>query len=297
MSLAEFVALLGGVLTQLGLFLTNEGKDPFAFAKKKEKEENALIDAPVSHQQQVLLFGSIALLSSILLDQFALGQARLGWVDDLFNFVIAGILAFVLFSALAGDQMLPKVNEQQMLVVHLVVGINMLISGEPALPKWGLLLLLIPTTALIFQGIWSRPLHLIQRAFFYLWYLITLLVLAFQNGGYAYFETIELSMPEMFIFASLLIFLGLHILVAMRFVLIISSLILPRNRPLLKIIMPRLMHDEQLPLLNLFIILAFAGLILLLNYVGNLDINQTLVNLFILALLQLPEKISLYKKN
>jgi hypothetical protein len=290
MTLAEFVAIIGGALTQLGLLFANNGQNSFSFLQKKD--EDTLVATPISDQQAVLLFGGITLITSLILDQFGFGSVRLHWVDELFTYTIAIIFVFILFSALAGDKLLPRVNEQQMLVIHLVVGINLLINSEVSLPNWALVLLLIPTAALIFQGIWSRALPTLQRAFFYLWYLITLVALAFQNGGLTYFEMVEISVTEIFIFGSLLVFLGMHMLVAMRFVLIISSLIFPRNRPLLKIMMPHLVHDEQLSIPGLLLILGLAAGVLVLKSMGQLNIDQTLINVFVLAMLQIPKDIS-----
>ena len=288
MSLAEFIAITGGMLTQLGLLFAGTGQNLRSVFKQGNQAE-ALVAAPIDDRQMMILFGGITLLTSLFLNQFPFGRIRHMWIDDVLTFLIAIILSYILFSALAGDKLLPRVNEQQMLVIHLVVGINLLISGAPILPPWAFGLLLIPTAALIVQGIWPRPLPTVQRAFFYLWYLITLVAFAFQNGGTAYFSLMEISISEMFILGSLLIFLALHMLVAMRFVLIISSLIVPRNRPLLKIIMPHLMHDEQLSLPVLLLILLIAGGILALNASETLNIDQTLINLFVLALLQMPQ--------
>lgn len=291
MSLAEFVAITGGMLMQLGLFLAANGQNPLSLFRKDDQAEG-LVAAPMDTRQSVLLFGGVMLVTSLLLSQFPFGNTRHIWIDDTLTYLIAIILVYILFSALAGDKLLPRVNEQQMLVIHLVVGINLLVNGDVALPNWVLALLLVPTAALIFQGIWPRALPTLQRAFFYLWYLITLVALAFQNGGVDYFEMTEISLSEFFIFGSLLIFLALHMLVALRFVLIISSLILPRNRPLLAVIMPHLVHDEQLSVPSLLIILFAAGSILGLNAIGRLDIDQTMINLFVLLMLQLPKDIS-----
>ena len=189
--------------------------------------------------------------------------------------------------------MLPRVIEQQMLGVHLIIGTNMLINGLPALPNWGLILFLIPTAALIFQALWPRQLPMILRAFFYLWYLVTLLILAFQNDIGGYFEAFNLTIPEIFIFGSLLVFLGLHILVALRFVIITTSLIVPRNRPLLEIIMPRVMHADQMKPLAVMLLLGFAGLVFGANYWWNLVLDQTVVNFLVLAFLQFPRNLFL----
>ncbi len=296
MSLAEFVALMGGALTQLGLLYASNGQNPLSVFQKNDETEESVV-APISNEQIILLFGGIMLITSLILDQFTFGAVRLRWVDDLFTYTIAGVFAFILFAALAGDKLLPRINEQQMLVIHLVVGVNLLINGESALPNWALAMLLIPTTALIFQGIWPRVLPTIQRAFFYLWYLLTLVALAFQNGGAAYFEMIEISVSEIFIFGSLLVFLSVHMLAAIRFVLIISSLILPRNRPLLEIIMPHLVHDDQLSLPGLLTIMLVAGGVLVLNATTQLELDQTLINLFVLAMLQIPKNISSFWKE
>jgi hypothetical protein len=286
MTIAEFLAIIGGMLVQVGLVYAGN----LALERKGHEEPRRLVAAiPLDFRQQVLLLGGIALLSSLVFDALEFGSTHFGLVDAASNYIIAVILAYVLFAAVAGSRMLPRVNEQQMLAIHLVVGLHLWFTQSEALPGWAWVLALIPTAALIFQGLWPRELPVIVRAFYYLWYLLTLLVLAFQNGADGLFASyVEISLPELFILGSIVTLLFLHVLVAARFFLIISSLIIPRNRPLLKLIMPRLMHAEQMSPAMLLIILLIAGIVLGIGYVGEVSFDQALVNLFVLGLLQVP---------
>ncbi len=293
MRLDELFALFGGILTEIALLY---GERP---SKKVEGEADSAstLFAALTYEQRVLIFGGAALLISLFFNQFEFGRIYLGWLYGASNFGIAALLCLVLFSAVLGERMLPRVNEQQMLIIHLIVGVNLFVNDTLALPGWGLALLLVPTAALLFQAVWPRPLPLPLRAFYYLWYLVTILMLAFQNGAGWYFEAFDLTMLEVFVIGSILVFLALHFLVALRFVLITSSLILPRNRPLLRLVMPRLMRDEQMSSLALVSILGVTGLIWFANRRWGLVLDQMLVNVAVLIILQAPWKMLPLKEH
>ena len=295
MSIAEFIALMGGILMEIGLLYGNrEAQDDTQTGIVDTASQSPL--APFTIRQWALLIGGGMLLLALALNLFSFGSVPLRWLDDIFTLVAGLVLTFVVFSAVIGDRILPRVNEQQMLVVHIIVGLNVWLQGEPALPTWALIAALIPTTALVFQGLYPRVMPLTTRALFYFWYLVTLLTLSFQNGAQAYFEMITTDPLDIFAFGSILIFLGVHILVAIRFTLILSSLIVPRNRPLLHLIMPRLMTDEQMSPSVLAVLLFFVAVVIAANSWVGFAPNQTMVNVLVLVVLQFGGKFHLMSK-
>lgn len=219
MSVAEFLSLFAGIVTELLLLL-----GPWAVPQLPSRFVDAL-----PYRQSVLTLGSSLLLLAVALNQFEISSRPYMWIDSLITPVAVGALLILLFAGIFVGRILPQVNEQQMLIVHLLVGTNLVINGVPSLPVWGVLAMLVPTAGLLFQAFWPRPLPVSAQSGFYLWYLVTLLLLATQNGSADYFTAMELSTVDVFVFGSLLIFLGVHILFAARFVILVSSALLPRN--------------------------------------------------------------------
>ncbi len=291
MSIAQFIAIVAGLLTEFALlFGKKEGKTADIEPDSHSRLPNSI--AILSHEQRIFLFGSIALLFSIAINQLPSSTHLFESLLNLFMLIAGLSVGAILLSALFDDRMLPRVNEQQMLIVHLIVGVNLLINQTLALPNRAIWLLLIPTAALFLQAVWPHLLPLTVRAIFYFWYLIMLLILTLQNGSGDYLDIDRLSMPELYIAASIGIFLAAHFLLTLRFLVIVPSLILPRNRPLLQLIMPKIMQDEQMsPTVLTAVMLLFGG-ILAINYWWELVLDQTLINLLILAVLQLPKKLS-----
>jgi len=110
------------------------------------------------------------------------------------------------------------------------------------------------------------------KALVYFCYLLSLLALGFQREQMAFFSSKEFTLIEGLVFGMLLVFLVLHGLFAIRFFLMISSLILPRNRAYLPQVMPVIFYDEQAPTAVFMVItgsLLGALVVLRLFEIGN----------------------------
>jgi hypothetical protein len=177
-------------------------------------------------------------------------------------FVALGL--FLLGAGVLGDALLPRVNEGAVLSAQILTAALTLTA--PRLPGWPALAVLVglPLAGSLALALLCRELSPPAQALVYFGYLLALLALTVQTGSLGYFSAPELGIWEAFAFGGLFIFLLLHALFAMRFFLIVSSLLLPRNRPLVGAIMPRLYSNEQVsPALFLALTGGLAGAVLL----------------------------------
>jgi hypothetical protein len=178
------------------------------------------------------------------------------------NFIFYALGFFVVVAAFFGTIFLPPVNEQSILAVQALILLNALAGG---VVDWIPMAALTAVPALVCLAllIWPRSFAPEVKAVLYLWYLLSLLAMPFQSGQAAYFRAPLLTWFEAWVFGGLFIFMILHGLFAVRFFLLTSSLILPRNRPAIAPLMARLFSDEQASLPRFALVMALsAGLVL-----------------------------------
>jgi hypothetical protein len=218
------------------------------------------------------LLAGAALLAALLAGVFewaGIGAEKVSidtpGVSLIFILLGLGLLA----AALAANLFLPRVNEAVILVVQGTVLLGFLWTGEPV--EWLPLVALGAAPALVTLALLAcrLPLPPQAKALIYLWYLVTLLMGPFQSGQAALFQESEPSWTEAISLGMVFIFLLVHGLFAVRFFLIVSSMILPRNHCLVARLMLHLFADEQvsLPRFSLAAIVV-AGLLFANRYLG-----------------------------
>jgi hypothetical protein len=209
----------------------------------------------------MVLVGGLAAVLLLRLSGLAAVEVSLddGWVGAIF--VVLGV--FLLGAGVIGDGLLPRVNERSILTGQVLV--LLLALFEPQQSDWLLLGGLVGLPLLLSLGLLvsRRAVSTVLKACAYLGYLFALLYLAYQTADLGLFGAARISSVEGFAFGSLFVFLLLHCLFALRFFLIVSSLILPRNRPAIGAMMRRLFSDEQAaPGRFVLFAVAAAGLVL-----------------------------------
>ncbi len=180
-------------------------------------------------------------------------------------FVALGVAVF--FAAIASNLFLPPANEQSILLVQcLLLAGNLWGRNNLAwLPAW--LPVVIPAALCVLLAAWRRAFPGWLKVMIYTWYLFTLLITPFQSGETIYFHMREFTFIEAYSFGFLFIFLIVHGLFAARFLLIVPSSIVPRNRPLIGAAMARVFSDEQVPLRRFLVAGGLATAVLLGNEV------------------------------
>jgi len=202
-------------------------------------------------------------------------------------FILLGLALF--YYGLVNPFLLPRVNEQTVLAVHITVMLGLLLNSRFDMPVWGYVALLgPPTLALAYLGLTKRVPSPVIKALVYLWYLIELLALTLQNDFTSITQqrTVTPSLTEEFVTGATAIFLLLHSLFLVRFFLMTSTLIVPRSRRYMDIVMPQLFTDEQMPVWQLLALLGLVVLVLSLNALFALVTNTVVLNVLVLAIAQ-----------
>lgn len=228
---------------------------------------------------RAFIFGLVVLALILLLVVRVLGlEAELVYIDTpIINIFMLLLGLFVLSAAMAVKFFLPVVNEQTILVVQGLVLYSAFAGGKPV--AWMPLAVLVSVPAVVSLGLilWRKPLHPSLKALLYLWYLVTLMVIPFQSNQVAYFRQGNLSLLDAATLGSLLVFLIIHGIFTVRFFLIVSSLLLPRNHVYVQRIMPLLFNDEQVPLGRLAITVLVLAAAILVNRVLGLVAEPVLL--------------------
>jgi len=204
--------------------------------------------------------------------------------DNWVGVIFVGLGLFLLAAGLIADLLVPRVNESIILGV-LLMGLFDLLVRPPEVWSpvvWGLGGLQAGLALLLI--FYSQPLSLTGRALAYLIYLLTLFCQAFfRPDTTTLFTLAELNWREAFLFGAVFVFLLLHALLFLRFVLIVSSLILPANRPLLVYIIPRLFSTEQVALWRVAAACAVLIVVLVVNRFTGLVADSLLVSFSLAA--------------
>ncbi len=266
MTLQVFIFFAFGILAEL--ILLGEA----ALQQQPVVNTNSMLLGRLLMPTRVIIAG-LALFSALcLLIVHLLGVAGMSVYINTpligISFVFLGV--FVFFAALAANFFLPVINEQTILVVQALVLYYVFSGGKPV--AWMPLAVLASVPALVSLGLilWRQPVPASFKALLYLWYLVTLMVIPFQSNQVEYFRRAQLTALEGAFFGSLLVFLIIHGLFTVRFFLITSSLILPRNQAYVARVMPFLFSDEQVPLGRLAFTAGLLAALILLNRVMGL---------------------------
>jgi len=203
-----------------------------------------------------------------------------GAVDGIF----IGLGLFLLYFGVVDPRLLPRVNEQTVLVVHTTIILNLLLNSPRPSPLI-LLALLVPTIGVLYLALTKRTISPVAKALVYLWYLVSLLLLAIQNdfGGLFSTSVSEPTLLESYITGAASIFLLLHSLFLIRFFLMVSSLIFPYNWRYMQTVMPKLFSDEQIPLWQVLVLEGIVVGIVVLNAVFGVASSTAVANILVLV--------------
>jgi hypothetical protein len=242
--------------------------------------------SPERQMMALVMVVGMALIAVSELTGLARYDAYMGQphVDVIFILLGLGVVYYGLLNPL----LLPRINEQTALSVHTTVLLSLILArrGQALAPV--LLILGLATLVLAYLALSRRPASPMVKAGVYLWYLIALLGLTLQNDFSALTQPASNPLPlaEAFIVGASGLFLLLHSLFLVRFSLIASSLILPRNRPLIGKAIPRLFTDKQMPRWQAVVIPALIAGVFAANERLGFAPERTLANVLILLLVQ-----------
>lgn len=234
----------------------------------------------------VLFLGGLLLIG--ILKILGVAETSIGNVPVLseLNSILTALIFVVLPALGLFPRILPKVNEQVILAVHVTVLLGLYLHGGTLPTPTLIAVFVVPTGLLLYTALTPTPLPNLMKAACYLWYLIILLVLSLQNDFLTRMTDSPTDAVEAFIYGSNYVFFFLHGFFLLRFTLMLLALILPRHHLYLNITMPQLFSDTQLSRWQLLVIMMLALLILGLNRWLGLLPNLSLVSTLVLLIVQ-----------
>ncbi len=287
MKLSAFFLFAAGIISEL-LLLYDSAKPA------QNQRHNRFL--PIPFDMAPTLVGLILLVAAGLVavvELIGVGKT-LVYIDSpliMILFIVLGTAVF--FAAMTTSLLLPPVNEQSILLVQCLLLAGNLWGKQRIdwLPVW--LTIILPAVLIIVLVARRTPFPFWAKGILFAWHLFSLMITPFQSGETAYFLKNEFTYVEAFSFGFLFIFLIVHGLFAVRFLLVAPSSIIPRNRPLIQQAMSRIFSDEQVSILRFLIVAGLVAALLVVNeLVGALDRSAALSLAMLLSvhILRTPAK-------
>jgi hypothetical protein len=246
----------------------------------------------------VILFAGIILVALVYicgLDQIKVSMDD-GWVFLIF--VLLGL--FLLFAGIFATSFLPRVSERSILIVQFMILVDLFLNRteiQPLIIIVCAILTILGILGLIFTRTSPFPLF---KVFLYFWFLVLLVVQVFLSGDLSYFTQINIGLLESFTFGAVFFFIILHCLILVRFFMIITSLILPRNRRLAVQAIQFIFYDDQTSPLSFFLFMLLSAAVVYLINRYQLPMAKLWINLVFLLIIQVifnPKIIKLFKRG
>jgi len=283
MHITSYIAFILGLTLEILLLWEN------ARQRDKPARKSGLEEAFLSPEKQLMV--ALAVFAGLLIGVLYL----IGWddrrvyIDGLMSIPFAAIIIGLLVYGLILPYLLPRINEEAALSIHIVVALNLILTRPFELPWWPhyALGLGIPWLLLLAATLPNKPPPLV-KAGIYWWYLINLLALTLQTDFSVLNEPAYTPLPlgEAFVLGAGAIFLLLHAFFCLRFTLMLSSVINPLGAEYMRLVIPQLFGDEQLPLVQVLLLQAFAAGVIFLNVRFDIAPNLTVVTLLVMAFAQ-----------
>lgn len=285
MNLASNLAIAAGIIVEILLLWETSDR------QKTNQPAPGFLSSGLSRLQEVI--GLVLLVSwggIALADYFDPPLSR-GALSAIQSAIMGPSFAFLFVFGMVGPKLLPRVNEQTIVVVSLVAFYALFSLTQ--LEWFWLVVLLLPALGVFGMALTTRVIHPYLKSLLYFWYLICLFLMALQSNFEMFIQPtseLELTLFDYFIGGAAGIFLLLHSIFLVRFFLMLTALILPANRRLIVLAMPQLFDDQQIPRLKFLGILAFLGAIIALNRLTGLLPSISALNLLILLAVHFMER-------
>ena len=233
-------------------------------------------------QEMIALFLFISWILIALAEYFN-PPLSLGTLSFIQNAIMGPSFFFLFVFGMLHPKLLPRINEQTIVVVNFVAIYGLLTTTSLAWP-W-LAALLLPSLGVLIMALTMRLIHPVIKSLLYFWYLVCLFIMAWQSNYEMFFSPTseqQWTSLDYFIGGAAGIFLLLHSIFLVRFFLMLTANILPSNRYMITLTMPQLFDDQQLPRLKFFGILALFAVVVALNYFTGFVASVSVLNLLIL---------------
>lgn len=277
MELAATLAIAAGILIEILLLWETADR------RKDTQPAPGILSPRLSRMQEII--GVVAIVSWLLIAiaEFWHPKLSLGALGLIQNSIMGPSFFFVFVFGMVSPRLLPRINEQTIVVISLLVLSSLFTVTTP---EWyWLAALLIPSLGVLIMALTTHLIHPIMKSLLYFWYLICLFIMAYQNSYELFFQPITKTYTSLdyFITGATGIFLLLHSIFLVRFFLMLSANILPQNRFLIHLAMPQLFDDQQIPRLKFLGILAGFAAIIAFNRLTGIVPSLSLLNVLVLV--------------
>ncbi len=285
MDLASNLAIAAGIIVEILLLWETADR------QKKNQPAPGFLSSGLSRLQEIIGLVVFFFWLVIALADYFDPPLSLAALSAIQNIIIGPSVFFLFIFGIISPKLLPRVNEQTIVIVSLVSLYSMFNLMQ--LEWYWLAALLLPALGVFGMALTTRVIHPYLKSLLYFWYLICLFIMALQSNFEMFIRPgseLELTLFDNFIGGAAGIFLLLHSIFLVRFFLMLTALILPANRHLITLTMPQLFDDRQIPRLKFLGILALFGVIIALNRLTGLLPSTSALNLLILLAVHFMER-------
>lgn len=278
MQLSKNIAIAAGILVEI-LFLWET-----ADRQKTIQPAPGILSSRLSRIQEIIAVVTAVSWLLIVIAEFWNPTLTLGQLSLIQNSIMGPSFFFLFGFGMVAPKLLPRINEQTIVVINLLVLYSLFTMTH--LEWYWLAAMLIPSLGILVMALTTSVIHPTLKSLLYFWYLLCLLMMAYQSNFEMFFKPsseLQLTSVDYFIAGMAGIFLLLHSIFLVRFFLMLTANILPQNRYLIRLAMPQLFDDEQIPRLKFFGILAGFAVIVIFNYFTNFLPSLSLLNVLVLA--------------
>lgn len=275
MELATNLAIAAGIIVEILLLWETSDR------QKNVQPAPGIIAQGVSRLQEIIALTVLVSWTLITLAEFFDLQPGSAVLNGIAGAIMLPAFMFLFVYGMVIPKLLPRVNEQTIVVITAVVLLSLV--GQAELAWYWLAALTVPIVAIFLMALTTFIMPPLFKSLYYFWYLICLFAMAYQSNLELLFNAPTETQTSMdyFIAGAAGIFLLLHSIFLVRFFLMLTANILPRNRYLIQLAMPQLFSDEQMPRYKFLVILLLVVIVLWANrqfsFVPDLSLSSLLI--------------------
>jgi hypothetical protein len=287
MELATNLAIAAGIIVEI--LLLWETCDQ----QKNVQPAPGIIAPGISRLQEIIALTVLLSWTLIALAEFFDPQLSLTVLGGIQDAIMLPAFAFLFVYGMVVPKLLPRVNEQTIVVITAIVLLSLV--GRVELAWYWLTALAVPIVAIFLMALTTFIMPPLFKSLHYFWYLICLFTMAYQSNFDLFFNSASADPQtsfDYFIAGAAGIFLLLHSIFLVRFFLMLTANIRKKNRYLIQLAMPQLFGDEQLPRYKFLVILLLVVIVLWTNRQFGFAPDLSLSSLLILFAVHFMDRAS-----